>query len=96
MSYAYPPPYLPHGQQGNPFDYQQPQPYNNYGNAYPGQPERNSEWTSYPMGNVHPMEVDDHRRDSGGRGVVLSENAKNCMIAVAVASFLIFIILWIS
>jgi len=56
----------------------------------------NSDWTSYPQGNVNPVDIGVDRDYGHNRGVVLSQNCKNCLLATAIASFVIFIILWIS
>lgn len=57
---------------------------------------RNEEWTSYPMGNVNVVDIEANRNPSLNRGVELSPNVKNCLLATAITCFVVFVILWIS
>ena len=74
-------------------------PYYNVQNSsqeyYQNRP-RNEDWTSYPMGNVNAVDIEANRNPSFNRGVELSPNVKNCLLATAITCFVVFVILWIS
>ena len=89
--------YQPYNQY-NPYNQGNPQPYQQYPPSnqinYPYDQNSRDNCTSYPMGNVNPLDIQTGR-EYHSQGVQLSPNVKNCLIATAIISFLIFIFMLI-